>query len=124
VNQVATISELTQQLTTIYPDSSSALMLKDNFDSQRNQLEQDFQTIINRFNSARTVFANVKVKGTDNSTQRAYEYSNSLFPLLGRIEYAEKKSKQAELDRSLQLLNTYLYKINQIQASVDINNNN
>ncbi|MEF1297257.1 type VI secretion protein, partial [Vibrio parahaemolyticus] len=49
--------------------------------------------------------------------KKAYEYSNSLFPLLGRIEYAEKNSQRKEIERSLLLLNAYLYKINQLQAA-------
>ncbi|MBW3698152.1 type VI secretion protein [Vibrio sp. T187] len=124
VSQVNTIELLTDELVSLYPDSSSALMLRDNFKKQRGQFEQDFQTLMNRFNSARTVFANVKAKGSDKYSTKAYEYSNSLFPLLGRIEYAEKQSKQVELNRSLLLLNTYLYKINQVQASVDSIKNN
>ncbi|TON65090.1 type VI secretion protein, partial [Vibrio parahaemolyticus] len=73
--------------------------------------------IYKRFAYARTVFANIAKQSADKDAKKAYEYSNSLFPLLGRIEYAEKNSQRKEIERSLLLLNAYLYKINQLQAA-------
>ena len=121
VSEVNTIDELTSELTEIYPDSSSAQQLRENFLDQRSRFENEFDVIYKRFAYARTVFANVAKQNTDKDSKKAYEYSNSLFPLLGRIEYAEKNAQQKEIERSLLLLNTYLYKINQLQAATNDN---
>ncbi|MCF6449978.1 type VI secretion system ImpA family N-terminal domain-containing protein [Vibrio sp. MMG022] len=117
VSKVNTIDKLTSELTILYPDSSSAQQLRENFLEQRSRFEAEFDVIYKRFAYARTVFANVAKQNSDKDSKKAYEYSNSLFPLLGRIEYAEKNTQQKEIDRSLLLLNTYLYKINQLQTA-------
>ncbi|WP_043991546.1 type VI secretion system ImpA family N-terminal domain-containing protein [Vibrio sp. AND4] len=121
VSQVNTIDKLTAELTDLYPDSSSAKQLRENFLDKRSRFENEFDAIYKRFAYARTVFANVAKQNTDKESKKAYEYSNSLFPLLGRIEYAEKNAQQKEIERSLLLLNTYLYKINQLQAETSDN---
>nr|MCC4892374.1 type VI secretion protein [Vibrio sp. F13] len=54
-------------------------------------------------------------------TARAYEYSNSLFPLIGRIEYAEKEQQQKELQKSLRILNVYLHKIKTLESDLSAN---
>lgn len=121
VSKVNTIDELTYELTEIYPDSSSAKQLRENFLDQRSRFENEFDVIYKRFAYARTVFANVAKQNSDKDSKKAYEYSNSLFPLLGRIEYAEKNTQQKEIERSLLLLNTYLYKINQLKTASNDN---
>ncbi|WP_041052798.1 type VI secretion system ImpA family N-terminal domain-containing protein [Vibrio owensii] len=121
VSKVNTIDELTYELTEIYPDSSSAQQLRENFLDQRSRFENEFDVIYKRFAYARTVFANVAKQNSDKDSKKAYEYSNSLFPLLGRIEYAEKNTQQKEIERSLLLLNTYLYKINQLKTASNDN---
>lgn len=121
VSRVNTIDELTHKLTEIYPDSSSAQQLRENFLDQRSRFENEFDVIYKRFTYARTVFANVANQNSDKDSKKAYEYSNSLFPLLGRIEFAEKNAQQKEIERSLLLLNTYLYKINQLKTASNDN---
>ncbi|MHA2714209.1 type VI secretion system ImpA family N-terminal domain-containing protein [Vibrio owensii] len=121
VSKVNTIDELTNELTEIYPDSSSAQQLRENFLDQRSRFENEFDVIYKRFAYARTVFANVAKQNSDKDSKKAYEYSNSLFPLLGRIEYAEKNTQQKEIERSLLLLNTYLYKINRLKTASNDN---
>lgn len=121
VSQARTLDKLTEQLIKIYPDSSSAQQLRGKFIAQRLQLEAEFEAIYKRFTSARTVFANIAKRNADSDSAKAYEYSNSLFPLLGRIEYAQTHKQQKNVERSLHLLNTYLYKINQLQNSETIN---
>lgn len=121
VSKVNTIDKLTNELTEIYPDSSSAQQLRENFLDQRSRFENEFDVIYKRFAYARTVFANVAKQNSDKDSKKAYEYSNSLFPLLGRIEYAEKNTQQKEIERSLLLLNTYLYKINQLKTASNDN---
>ncbi len=120
VSQVNNIDTITALLILLYPDSSSALLLRDNFTVQQQDLESRFQAVHTSFSTARTVFANLKAKHNNEIASQAYEYSNSLFPLLGRIEYAEKETKPAEIERSILLLNTYLYKIRQIQVSHNV----
>ncbi|HDY7887470.1 type VI secretion system ImpA family N-terminal domain-containing protein [Vibrio vulnificus] len=121
VSRVNTIDELTHELTEIYPDSSSVRQLRENFLDQRSRLENEFEIIYKRFTYARTIFANVATQNSDANSQKAYEYSNSLFPLLGRIEFAEKNAQQKEIEQSLLLLNTYLYKINQLKTASNDN---
>nr|WP_232340865.1 type VI secretion protein [Vibrio vulnificus] len=121
VSRVNTIDELTHELTEIYPDSSSVRQLRENFLDQRSRLENEFEIIYKRFTYARTIFANVATQNSDANSQKAYEYSNSLFPLLGRIEFAEKNAQQKEIEQSLLLLNVYLYKINQLKTASNDN---
>ncbi|TOB31641.1 type VI secretion protein, partial [Vibrio parahaemolyticus] len=59
VSQVNTIEQLTTDLTKLYPDSSSAQQLRDNFLGQRSYFEDEFEAIYKRFAYARTVFANI-----------------------------------------------------------------
>ncbi|MCG9578770.1 type VI secretion system ImpA family N-terminal domain-containing protein [Vibrio tubiashii] len=121
VSRIDTIDELTSKLTTIYPDSSSIQQLRQSFKTRRSIFEDEYTAIHKRFAHARTVFANVANQNSDKETVAAYKYSNSLFPLLGRIEYAEKQMEQSEVDRSLLLLNTYLYKLNQLKTATNSN---
>ncbi|HHF3091173.1 TPA: type VI secretion system ImpA family N-terminal domain-containing protein [Vibrio diabolicus] len=116
VSNVSELDSLTNELIAIYPDSSSAQQLRQNFLTQSAHLEDQFMDVYKRFSDARTVFANVARQNVDKNSKTAYEYSNSLFPLLGRIEYAEKYSQQKEIDRATLLLNIYLYKLSQLQA--------
>ncbi|AUI87875.1 type VI secretion protein [Vibrio azureus] len=109
------IDKLTHALSNIYPDSSSVQQLRNNFLEQRSQFESEFDAIYKQFSYARTTFANVVKKSSTKSAKKAYEYSNSLFPLLGRIEYAENNQEQQELERSAYLLNVYLYKLSQLK---------
>ncbi|NVD06241.1 type VI secretion protein [Vibrio sp. JPW-9-11-11] len=116
VSNIEVIDDLTLKLTRLYPDSSSISQLRENFEAQRKNFEQEFTTIHKRFSHARTVFANIANQNSNKDAEAAYKYSNSLFPLLGRIEYAEKQQEQSEIERSLLLLNTYLYKLQQIKT--------
>ncbi|WP_039982830.1 type VI secretion system ImpA family N-terminal domain-containing protein [Vibrio sagamiensis] len=109
------IDKLTSELSSIYSDSSSVQQLRSNFLVQRSQFETDYDAIYKQFSYARTTFANVLKKNSTKSTKKAYEYSNSLFPLLGRIEYTENNQEQQELERSAYLLNVYLYKLTQLK---------
>ncbi|WP_234493928.1 type VI secretion system ImpA family N-terminal domain-containing protein [Vibrio maritimus] len=115
VSQAETLGRLTAELIELYPDSSSALMLRERFLQQSSNLESEFNALFRKFSSARTVFANVVIDNPNRQSSMAYEYSNSLFPLLGRIDYAEKNNNSEELDQSIRLLNIYLYKINQLK---------
>jgi type VI secretion system protein VasL len=115
VSQANTLDTLTESLVRFYPDSSSAQMLRERFVQQKTKLESEFNSVFRRFATARTVFANIAQKSSDKHTTTAYEYSNSLFPLLGRIEYAEKNHNSEELEQSARLLSAYLYKINQLK---------
>lgn len=122
VSQMDDLGEVVRQVTALYPDSSSAKQLNQNYLDQHSAIEQEYQAIHRRFTNARTVFANVIAASQDQQAKQAYEYSNTLFPLLGRIEYAEKARTEQELDKSLKLLNVYLYKINQIRNSLSNTN--
>ncbi len=118
VFEIDSLEQLTIDLTKLYPDSSSALRLRKEFTSTKDKLESDYMQLHRRFSDARTVFANVARGNESQKIARAYEYSNSLFPLIGRIEYAEKEKKQQELNKSLQILNVYLHKIRTLETEL------
>ena len=111
--------DVASNLEYLYPDSSSINLLSQKFTKQQNQLNADYQNLNRHFSQARTVFANIHINDSSTNAEQAYQYSNSLFPLLGRIDYAEKISDPNELQRSRNLLNIYLYKITQIQNDLD-----
>ncbi|MCK6263563.1 type VI secretion system ImpA family N-terminal domain-containing protein [Vibrio sp. ZSDE26] len=113
------LADVASNLEHLYPDSSSVNLLSQKFTKQQHQLETDYQNLNRRFSQARTVFANVNNNDNSSDAEEAYRYSNSLFPLLGRIDYAEKVSDLNELQRSRDLINIYLYKITQIQNDMD-----
>ncbi|RSD29972.1 type VI secretion system ImpA family N-terminal domain-containing protein [Vibrio pectenicida] len=116
VSQLSKLIEITDNLANLYSDSSSVQVLSTELNRFESQMEQDFKDISNRFSRARTAIANLKLGDNNNNTKLAYQYSNSLFPLLGRIEYAEKTNDPTELDRSLVLINVYLHKIAQLKT--------
>ncbi len=122
VSKAKQLDALSLALTELYPDSSSALQLRQDFVTQRRWLEKEFNNIYSKFTVARSVFANIAKNGKSSEVKSAYQYSNSLFPLLGRIEYTEKHMQEKEFKRSLRLLNAYLYKLNQLQAETTPNN--
>ncbi|MEZ8036119.1 MULTISPECIES: type VI secretion system ImpA family N-terminal domain-containing protein [Vibrio] len=121
VYQIDILDRLTLDLTKLYPDSSSILRLRQEFTNEQEKLNTDYAQLHRRFSNARTVFANV-IRGSESKkTARAYEYSNSLFPLIGRIEYAEKEQQQKELQKSLRILNVYLHKIKTLESDLSAN---
>ncbi|WKY59628.1 type VI secretion system ImpA family N-terminal domain-containing protein [Vibrio sp. SNU_ST1] len=118
VYEIDTLNQLTIDLTKLYPDSSSVLRLRNEFTNEQQKLNADYIKLHRRFSNARTVFANA-IRGSESQkTAQAYEYSNSLFPLIGRIEYAEKEKQQKELQKSLQILNVYLHKIKNLESEL------
>ncbi|MYM58944.1 type VI secretion protein [Vibrio sp. OCN044] len=117
VTKLKTLKEIIENLATIYSDSSSVQVLSAELARYDEQMQRDFREISRRFARARTAIANLKLDTNDSETELAYQYSNSLFPLLGRIEYAEKTNDPEELDRSLNLINVYLHKIAQLKAT-------
>ncbi|WP_260260666.1 type VI secretion protein [Vibrio intestinalis] len=116
VNNLDKLEHLTNQLLLLYPDSNYASKLQQDFQLKKASFDKEFEMIYQRFSIARTAIANATLHQTDKKSVQAYKYSNSLFPLLGRIEYSEKHKQQKDVERSLQLLNTYLYKINQLKT--------
>ncbi len=106
-------------LKAVYPYSSAINLLESDFSTKKQQLDDNYLQLSNQFSQARTVFANVIRSDESQQAKRAYQYSNSLFPLLGRIEYAENNQDPAELERSLTIINTYLYKITQLHQRMN-----
>ncbi|AXN32938.1 hypothetical protein ADU60_21255 [Vibrio coralliilyticus] len=117
IGQISALVSITDNLSELYSDSSSVKVLSTELQRVKLQLEKDFDDITSRFSRARTAIANLNRDSKDVNTKLAYQYSNSLFPLLGRIEYAEKTNSAEELDRSLILINVYLHKIAQLKAT-------
>ena len=113
VNQLNTLNLAIQRLQKNYPDSVAVNEMKENITLQTEGLDQEYTRINQQFLKSRTVFANAQEK--DSAMIKAYDYSNSLFPLLGRIEYAEKKMTLAEINRTQRLLNVYQHKINTLK---------
>ena len=117
VTQLDTLTAITENLAKLYSDSSSVQVLSAELARYDEQMKKDFRELSLRFSRARTAIANLKLASNDSNTNLAYQYSNSLFPLLGRIEYAEKTNDPKELDRSLSLINVYLHKIAKLKAT-------
>jgi type VI secretion system protein VasL len=115
VNQLNTLNLAVQQLQEIYPDSAAATNMKEKLTLQTEEFDREYKRINRQFLKSRTVFANAKSQEKDSAIIKAYDYSNSLFPLLGRIEYAEKQTTSAEIDRTQRLLNIYQHKINTLK---------
>ncbi|NAW56190.1 MULTISPECIES: type VI secretion system ImpA family N-terminal domain-containing protein [unclassified Vibrio] len=119
VSQIDDIGSVTQTVTELYPDSSSAQSLSATFEQSRADLEAEYQKLSAEFKQARTVFANAKAKNNDKaSIERAYRYSNTLFPLLGRIEYAAQNQMPEEVAKSQRLLNIYQHKLNELKVEL------
>lgn len=116
VNQLTTLILAVDTLKTIYPDSAAAISMQEELTSQTIEFDNEYKRINRQFLKSRTVFANAKSQ--EKSIIRAYDYSNSLFPLLGRIEYAEKKMTSAEIDKTQRLLNIYQHRINTLKEEL------
>ncbi|WP_375320716.1 type VI secretion system ImpA family N-terminal domain-containing protein [Aliivibrio logei] len=116
VNQLPTLTFAVDTLKTIYPDSAAAKSMQEKLTSQTIEFDNAYKRINRQFLKSRTVFANAKSQ--EKSIIKAYDYSNSLFPLLGRIEYAEKKMTSAEIDKTQRLLNIYQHKINTLKEEL------
>ncbi|MGF1696329.1 type VI secretion system ImpA family N-terminal domain-containing protein [Vibrio lamellibrachiae] len=117
--QIVELNQVSKNLLTLYPDSSPVKLLNQNLIKQKKTLEEEYLSLQRRFSNARTAIANVNTKNDSEDVALAYRYSNSLFPLLGRIEYAENNNELEEIDKSIQLLNVYLYKLTQLQNGVE-----
>ncbi|WP_299015006.1 type VI secretion system ImpA family N-terminal domain-containing protein [uncultured Photobacterium sp.] len=119
VSQVNELEEITNNVNSLYPDSSTANQLQNSFSQQKQNLEKEYQQLHNQFLLARTVFANVKENSSNADSQKAYEYSNTLFPLLGRLEYTENHNAENELTKSQRLLNIFQHKLNLLKDDID-----
>jgi type VI secretion system protein VasL len=116
VNQLPTLTLAVDKLKTIYPDSATAKSMQEELASQTIEFDNAYKRINRQFLKSRTVFANAKSQ--EKSIIKAYDYSNSLFPLLGRIEYAEKKMTSTEIDKTQRLLNIYQHRINTLKEEL------
>ncbi|ANW25629.1 hypothetical protein BA953_00870 [Vibrio coralliilyticus] len=105
-----------QEFKKLYPESNKAIVLERDFMTERDKVNQEFSRLEDQFKKARTVFANLKVKkGALSEVQQSYHYSNSLFPLLGRINFAEAEQSMEELDKAQYILNVYQHKISELR---------
>ncbi|XDF79023.1 hypothetical protein AAFX60_017730 [Aliivibrio fischeri] len=118
VNKINELATLNHNLKKLYPDSAAVKKLEHEFNQQRANFENEYSDIHRRFLKSRTIFANAKNHNSDENIVKAYSYSNSLFPLLGRIEYAEKQNSLEELNRTQYLLNVYQHKLNTIRKNI------
>ncbi len=121
INQVQKLNQLITSTVYLYPDSSAATALQIRLNHDKAQIEQEFQKIVRDFKQARTAFANVKLGQnlSEQSINSAYKYSNSLFPLLGRMEYTELNRSKDEMKKTQYLLNVYQYKLNSINQIIN-----
>lgn len=118
VNNIDKLSELVQHLKTLYPDSATAKKLETEFTQQLSVFNNEYYLLNQQFKRARTVFANVKDDASNKHIDKAYNYSNSLFPLLGRLEYAEKENSVDELNQTQYLLNVYQHRLNLVKQEI------
>nr|WP_157828342.1 hypothetical protein [Enterovibrio nigricans] len=125
INKLKVIENILKSLNDLYPDSASTQKITEEFKTKKSSLEVQYRDINKDFQTARTYFANAKLKNPDEHFYViAYQYSNSLFPLQGRIEFAERNSNVAELEKAQRMLNIFQYKINELKISHNKNINN
>ena len=119
LNKIESINEILIKVNELYPDSMLSKEQFINLNEIRTILKDEYLKINNDFLSVRTYFANMQNKETgDIYLKKAYYYTNTLFPLLGRIEYAQKEKSFEELEKAQKQLNVYQYKINEIKDSL------
>ena len=120
LNQIQVVHDILVRVNLFYPDS---MIPKDQIkilNEIKYELRDEYKKIHNDFLIVRTHFANEqksKRKG-DNHVKKAYFYTNTLFPLLGKIEYAEKEKSNEALEKAQKHLNAYQNKINEIKESL------
>jgi len=112
INKMDRLVSIITSLEEIYPDSITFQSIKGSFDNDRYNLINNYVGIKQQFNSARTIIANAQLTSLSPSVTKSYKFSNTLFPLLGRIEYAESSLKIDDINKAQYILNTYQFKIN------------
>ena len=119
LNQIQSINDILSKVNVFYPDSTFAKEQLMKLNEIKSTLKDEYSKINKDFLSVRTYFANMKNKDSENIyLEKAYYYTNTLFPLLGRIEYAQKEESFEELEKAQKQLNVYQYKINEIKESL------
>ncbi|EOD79747.1 hypothetical protein D515_01219 [Grimontia indica] len=105
----------------LYPESNKAEVLEKAFVSKHAGLVSEWAALNEGFKKARTLFANLKEAGGEQAgIIKSYQYSNTLFPLMGRINFAESEQSLEELDKAQYILNSYQYKINQLREDLEL----
>lgn len=119
INKIKDIDSILNSLTVFYPDTPFSKTLIDNVYLNKVNLENEYIKINESFLNVRTHFANANTSDNHNEfVETAYKYSNTLFPLLGRIEYAEKERSHAEVEKAQKILNVYQHKLNGIKYNL------
>lgn len=113
VNQLKKFNLIIQQLQKNYPDSVAVNEMKEKIVLQTKAFNQEYTRIHQQFLKSQAVLTNTKEK--NNTTTKARNDNNAFFPLLGRIEYAEKKMTPVEINKTQRLLNIYQHKINTLK---------
>ena len=112
INKIEVIKNIVLSLNNLYPDSASTQKIIKELERKKSRLDTQYQVINKDFQTARTYFANAKLSHPEDPFyETAYQYSNSLFPLQGRIDFAEKNNNLVELEKAQKMLNIFQYKI-------------
>ncbi|WP_413111695.1 type VI secretion system ImpA family N-terminal domain-containing protein [Thaumasiovibrio sp. DFM-14] len=102
--------EVVGHLDNIYPDSIKIKEIRNQIHLDVTQLEQDFITAQRQFRSTRTAIANIQQEFNGPDYDIAYRYSNTLMPLLGRLEHiANNQNDNESALKAQQLLNSYQF---------------
>lgn len=112
-----TYQGIVDAIATIYPDSLQAKKLNKKYTSDEVLLRSDYDRLSTNFRQARTAIANLKKELTgDRLFDDPYRYSNTLFPLLGRLEYLEHSVPTKEsIEKAQRIINTYQFRLTKIK---------
>ena len=120
INKLDSLIAILNALEGTYPDSVKYQTLKHDFNIERNTLINSYKDIKLQFNRARTIIANAQLTSPTPSVTTSYKFSNTLFPLLGRIEYAENTMLENDITKAQFILNAYQLRINTLTSKLPI----
>lgn len=118
INKLNTLTSIINALKGVYSDSIIYQSLEHNFYNDKNNLINSYSGIKQQFNRARTIIANAQLTSQSSSITKSYKFSNTLFPLLARIEYAENSMDDNDIKKAQYILNVYQLRINSLTSKV------
>jgi len=118
INKLNTLTSIINALKGVYSDSIIYQSLEHNFYNDKNNLISSYSGIKKQFNSARTIIANAQLTSQSSSITKSYKFSNTLFPLLARIEYAENSMNNNDIKKAQYILNVYQVRINALTSKL------
>lgn len=115
INQSNNLRLTVNKMADIYPDSSIAKKIKQNFELSEKELQTEFNILFKQFKRSRTTIANAYQKKNSQLLFDAYKLSNTLFPVLAKLEHVDiNNNNQEQRLKAQRILNIYQYQLNNI----------